>query len=124
MSSSTLIAQKWRVQWWAKACDIGMHAAITYLILARGSGKDNRTASWSAEAVNDRTSITWRAAKKAIGQLVDAKLIRRDKAGSHPRYYIMPAHLVPGCEGYMVAPLTGEERALYSRLLKAKSKDG
>jgi hypothetical protein len=58
-----------------------------------------------------------------VAQLIEAQLIRRDKGGSRPRYYLMPAHMVQGCEGYVVAPLTANERALYSRLLKSKSKD-
>jgi hypothetical protein len=76
---------------WAMAFDkTGLHGALAYLILARGSLGDMRTTSWSAEAINFRTRLNWRQAKEAIKRLIDAGLVRRDKDGSKPRYYIMP----------------------------------
>jgi hypothetical protein len=77
---------------WAKACEIGgMNAPLAYLVLARGAGGDNRTTSWSAEAINYRTNVNWRKAKEAIGALIKAGLVRQDKGGSRPRYYLMPS---------------------------------
>lgn len=46
---------------WAMAFDKGgVNAALAYLVMARGAGGDNRTTSWSAEAVNQRTHLSAR----------------------------------------------------------------
>src|SRR3954470_23840851 len=57
---------------WAKACSVGLNAAITYLVLARGSGGDNRTTAWSTNAVEQRTAMGRHRAKAALKALVDA----------------------------------------------------
>jgi hypothetical protein len=109
---------------WAMAFDKGgVNAALAYLVMARGAGGDNRTTSWSAKAVDYRTNLSWRQAKEGIGKLVDLGLIRQDKGGKHPHYYLLPPHDVPGCEGYVPAAMSPEETALYERMLKTKSKD-
>jgi hypothetical protein len=109
---------------WAMAFDtVGLYAALAYLVLARGSLADMRTTSWSAEAINHRTRLNWRQAKEAIGKLIGAGLIRQDKGGSKPRYYVMPAHLIQGCEGFIAPPLTPAEKDLHGRMRKARNKD-
>jgi hypothetical protein len=109
---------------WAMAFDTaGLHAALAYLVLARGSLADMRTTSWSAEAINHRTRLNWRQAKEAIGKLIAAGLIRQDKGGSKPRCYIMPPHLIQGCEGFVAPPLAQAEKDLHDRMRKARSKD-
>jgi hypothetical protein len=92
-------------------------------LLARGSLADMRTTSWSAEAINHRTRLNWRQAKEAIGKLIAAGLIRQDKGGSKPRYYIMPAHLVRGCEGFVAPSLTPAEKALHERMRSVRNKN-
>ena len=79
-----------RYAWSAVFEKTGLHGAIAYLVLARGSLADMRTTSWSAEAINQRTRLNWRQAKEAIARLVEAALIRQDKGGSKPRYFILP----------------------------------
>jgi hypothetical protein len=109
---------------WAMAFDTaGLHAALAYLVLARGSLADMRTTSWSAEAINQRTRLNWRQAKEAIGKLIAVGLIRQDKGGSKPRYYIMPAHLIRGCEGFVAPMLTPEEKQLHERMRSARKKN-
>src|SRR4051794_1569865 len=77
---------------WATVFDkTGLHGAIAFLVLARGTLKDMRTTSWSAESINQRTKLSWRQAKEAIKRLIDNTLIRQDKIGSKPRYFILPA---------------------------------
>jgi hypothetical protein len=75
---------------WAKACDLGINAEVSYLVLARGSGADNRTTSWSAEAINDRTALPWRKAKETIAALIKEGLVRQDAGGKRPRYHLLP----------------------------------
>lgn len=69
---------------WAKACALGLNPAVALLVLARGSGHDNITTAWSAEAVANRTGIAWRRAKDAIAALESAKLASVAKGGARP----------------------------------------
>jgi hypothetical protein len=108
---------------WAMAFDTaGLHAALAYLVMARGSLADMRTTSWSAESVNHRTRLNWRQAKEAISKLIAAGLIRQDKGGSKPRYYIMPAHLIRGCEGFIAPSLTPAEKELHECMRNVRNK--
>src|SRR4051812_20681117 len=77
---------------WARACDLGLNAAVAYLMLARGSGGDQRTVGWSVHAIENRTGISRPNAKKAIEALKAGGLIVQDKGGTKPKYYIVPAH--------------------------------
>lgn len=61
-----------------------------YLILAAGTGADNRTSTWSREAVNQRTSLNWRQARDAVSRLKQAGLVRCTKSGARPRYDLPP----------------------------------
>lgn len=75
---------------WPKVCGLGLNAAVAYLVLACGTGGDNRTTSWSVNAIEKRTNISRDKAIKAIKTLQFAGLI--DKGGSprRPRYFIEP----------------------------------
>lgn len=100
---------------WAKVCELGsINAALTYLVLARGSGGDNRTTSWSANAIEERTNVHWKRAKAAIIALCDATLVRQTKGGvrKRPQYYLPPFHEISGAEP------TVEERAFMQALLQ------
>lgn len=55
---------------YAAVCDLeDPDAAAVYLILAAGTGADNRTSTWSREAVNKRTALNWRKARGSIDKL-------------------------------------------------------
>ncbi len=73
---------------WQAACGLGMNAAISYLILARGTGFDNRTTSWSTNAIECRTGISRPRAKAAIASLIGGGLVRLDQGGLRPRYHL------------------------------------
>ena len=79
---------------WAKACDLGINAAIAYLVMARGTGHDMRSTSWSAKAIQERTSVPWRQCKAAIQAVVASGLVRQDKGGQQP-----PLHRDAGPRG-------------------------
>lgn len=87
---------------WARVCSLGINPAVAYLVLACGSGRDNRTTRWSDHAIQKHTGISRGRTDKAMAELKTIGLIREDKGGKYPRYYIMPAQDVPGCEGYSV----------------------
>lgn len=96
---------------WAKVCGLGLNAAVAYLVLARGSGGDNRTTSWSVNAIEKRTNISRDKAAKAIKTLQLAGLI--DKGGSprRPRYFIEP---MSRAGSDMPSPLSDAETKLLS----------
>lgn len=69
---------------WVQACDLGMNPALAYLVLACGTGADNRTTAWSAKAVSTYTGIAWPRARIAINQLETAGLSTKG-SGKKPR---------------------------------------
>lgn len=69
---------------WASACDLGLKPAVALLVLARGTGRDNITTTWSAEAVFNHSGMTWRRAKEAIEALEGAGIVSVEKEGARP----------------------------------------
>ena len=51
---------------WARACSLGINTAVTYLMLARGTSADNRTSTWSVQAIEKYTSVSRGRAQAAI----------------------------------------------------------
>lgn len=77
---------------WDKLCRKGsVNMPTAYLVMARGTGHDNRTTSWSTNAIEQRTGISRPQAKLAVQKLVADGFIRIDKEGRRPRYTILPA---------------------------------
>ena len=68
---------------WAKVCDCGMNEPVAYLILAAGTGPENRITSWSTTSVGKYGGIGIERAKAAIDRLIREKLIR--KGDGHTR---------------------------------------
>lgn len=92
---------------WDAVCKLNINAATALLVLASGTGRDNRTTSWSAKAVETRAGIGWRRANDAIALLVASKIVTLAKKGNRPRYKIempddpakliwLPSELVTG----------------------------
>ena len=50
---------------WAWVCQQEMNLAVAYLVLARDTGPDNRTTTWSTNAVGTYTSISRHRARDA-----------------------------------------------------------
>jgi DNA-binding transcriptional ArsR family regulator len=68
------------------ACNLGINEAAALIVLARGSGRDNVTTKWSADAVRDRLGVRWTTAKNAITQLTDAEIVTVERASTRPVY--------------------------------------
>ena len=73
-----------------KACEQGINAAIAYLILARGSGRNQRYSRWSINAIEKYTSISRARARAAIKLLQSEGIIRNVGTGERPRYDLLP----------------------------------
>lgn len=92
---------------WNFACSLGMGHAVSYLVMARGTGPDNVTTSWSINAIEKRTGISRPNAQKYVRTLVDRGLILTAGEASRPRYKIAAADAVQGCEHFNL-PSDGE----------------
>jgi hypothetical protein len=101
---------------WARTCSLGMNAAVAYLVLARGTARDNHTTAWSVQAVEKYTSISRGRAQQALELLAKNGLIEVLREGTRPKYRLRSAHEVPGCEGYPPPALDNVERRLLEQL--------
>lgn len=77
---------------WAKVSDLGMNEAVAYLVLARGTGPDQRTTRWAAEAAHRYSGMMWTRAKTAIDNLIQIGIVKHGKEHTKekPRYELMP----------------------------------
>ena len=103
---------------WHFVCDLGMNAAVAYLVMARGTGGDNRTTKWSRNAVEDRTGISRSRAQDAINKLLKEGCLFLDPASkpSYPKYRIVPAHEIKGCDGFFPAMPSDEHERVHAAL--------
>jgi hypothetical protein len=62
----------------------GLNSAIAYLVMARGTGPDNRTTQWSVNAIEKYTGISRPNAKKAVQDLLDRGIWKKARDGNHP----------------------------------------
>ncbi len=85
---------------WRKACDVGLNAAVAYLVLATGTGGDNRTTSWSANAIEQRTGVSRSRAYASIRVLQETGLIQFKRGDSRPQHFLTPADKVAGIGGH------------------------
>lgn len=74
---------------WAKVCALGMREAVAYLVLAKFSGRDNRTTAASTNAVEKYTGISRSVAKQTLLNLRTAKVLVQTQGGTRPRYDIV-----------------------------------
>jgi len=98
-----------------EALDLGMNAACLYLVMARGTWKDNRSTKWSVNALEKYTGIGRRRGKDAQKKLIESVIITKKKGGQHPLFKLkknckdkdliwLPNELVTGIEN-AVPPL-------------------
>ncbi len=98
---------------WNVALSLGRRKAAAYLVMARGTQRNMRTVAWSAASIARYVGVHWYGARGDIQALIEAGLVRQDRAGDYPRYTLMAAHEVPGCIPAAPAP-TGKVTALRS----------
>jgi hypothetical protein len=95
---------------WRRACDLGLNAACSFLVLACGTGRDNQTTAWSSNAVQQYAGIRWERAKPAIDQLISAGLVSlvEGSTKSRPRYKLAISEDKIWLPKNIVTPLAGE----------------
>ena len=98
-----------------------MNAAAAYLVLARGSARDNRTSTWSVNAIESYTGISRSRAQAAVNGLQGNGLLEAPRGGTRPQYRLRPAHEVPGCEGQLPPVLDAIEQRLFDQLMAGET---
>lgn len=73
---------------WPDVCEAGVYCAISYLVLACGTGRDNEISTWSVQAIEKKAGIGRPRAQRAMQKLIDRKLITRIKGGARPHHRI------------------------------------
>lgn len=98
---------------WSYVCSLGDDAAAAYLVLASGTGHDQRTTWWSATAVETRAGMSWYAAKEAI-DLLKSKGVLHEVArkGPRPGYKLSAPDEIPGL--YIPAGDDDDDPALWN----------
>jgi hypothetical protein len=81
---------------WLHVCGMGINEAVSFLVLARGSGPDNASTRWSVDAIERYTGMSRKRAKPAIASLAGAKVIVVQQDGTRPRYRINSPKDIPG----------------------------
>ena len=96
---------------WRYACEIGLNPAVAFLVMACGTGRDNQTTAWSANAVQEYGGIRWERAKPAIEQLVKAGLatLAESSTKARPRYKLKISEDRIWLPKNVVMPLACEE---------------
>jgi DNA-binding transcriptional ArsR family regulator len=92
----------------------GLNSAVAHLIMARGTGRDNRTTQWSVHSIEQRTGISRPNASKAIKDLLDRGIWKKIREGQHPIYEAVPGNQVPG------GPFTADEQAAIAAIRDGK----
>jgi hypothetical protein len=89
----------------------GLNSAIAHLIMARGTGRDNRTVN----AIENHTGISRPNAKKAVQDLLDRGIWKKTREGNHPIYEAVPGNEILG------GPFTTAERAVVAAIRNGNS---
>ncbi|HME29232.1 MAG TPA: hypothetical protein VKE53_05145 [Pseudolabrys sp.] len=83
----------------------GLNSAIAHLLMARGTGRDNRKTQWSVHSIEQRTGISRPNAARAVTDLLKRGIWKKVRDGKHPIYEAVPGNQVPG------GPFTADEQA-------------
>jgi hypothetical protein len=83
---------------WPKVCELGMNEPVAYLVQARGTGRDNRTTTWSVDSIERYTGISRHRAAAAVKRIRDVGLTRLLRGGTKPKYELVPFSELPGAD--------------------------
>jgi hypothetical protein len=92
----------------------GFNSAVAHLIMARGTGRDNRTTQWSVHSIEQHTGISRTNAAKAVKELLDRGIWKKVRDGKHPIYEVVPGNQIPG------GPFTADERVAIAAIRDSK----
>jgi hypothetical protein len=99
---------------WPKICELGMNEPVAYLVQARGTGRDNRTSTWSVEAIERYTGISRHRAAAAIKNLQAKEFTNLLRGGTKPKYELAPLSELLGTDPR--PELSGSEALVIDRI--------
>src|SRR5205814_8771180 len=100
---------------WAKVCESGaMNEFVAYLVQARGTARDNRTSTWSVEAIERHTGISRHKAAAALKNLRTKGFEQLRRGGTKPLYDLILFSEMPGADPRPV--LNGAEQNILYRV--------
>jgi hypothetical protein len=110
---------------WARICDAAsINEAAAYLVLAQGTGRDNRCTSWSVTSMKNHAGISWERGTDAIEQLIKKGFIRYAETSSRskPRYELLShAEIAQAAFNNAHAGLTDYEHLLLRDVQQGKA---
>src|SRR5215471_21800292 len=86
---------------WGKLCDCAnINEATAYLVLAQGTGRDNRATRWSATSLKTYAGISWDRANAAISGLITKHFLRASDISTKakPRYELLSVQEISEAE--------------------------
>src|SRR5215469_16608613 len=83
---------------WPRVCQLGMNEPVVYLVQARGTGRDNRTTTWSVESIERYTGISRHRAAAAVKNLEAKEFTKLLRGGTKPKYELIPFGELPGAD--------------------------
>jgi hypothetical protein len=98
---------------WHAACDLGLNAAVCYLLMARGTGPDNRTTRWSVHAVEGWSGISRPKARVAMDDLIANGLVENlNDSRTRPKRGLVAGHLLPQIASSHAQLTKGQEKVV------------
>jgi hypothetical protein len=73
----------------------GLNSVVAHLIMARGTGRNNRKTQWSVHSIEQRTGISRPNADKAVKALLKRGVWKKTRDGKHPIYEAVPGNQIP-----------------------------
>ncbi len=109
---------------WALLCKRDeLTAAVAYLVLAQGTGGDNRSTSWSVESLKTHTGISFDRGTRAIRNLCAWQFIKHAESSKRtkPRYEILTfSEILAGLTPALLAQLSQWDRLLFDTIAAGK----
>lgn len=102
----------------------GLNSAVAHLLMARGTGRDNRTTQWSVHSIEQRTGISRPNAAKAVKDLLERGVWKKIRDGQHPIYEAVPGNEIPGAPSPLMNRRQWPLVRLLSRVVSATGKRG
>jgi hypothetical protein len=98
-------------------CALGLNEAVSYLVQARGTARDNRTTTWSVESIERYTGISRHRAAAALKALQANGFTKLLRAGTKPKYDLILFSELP--EADQRPALDSHESWIFQRVQKA-----
>ena len=101
----------------------GLNPLVAYLVLANGTGPDNKTTAWSINAIQNHTGMTFERGTAAIATLCEIGALNKTKGGTRPQYQLLTwQEFSKAWKDQQAATLTSFERDVLHGKARGKSK--